>query len=102
MTATAQQVAVTVRSAAELLISYPLYKVIPLDSEQAKKLFGDVRNQRPAVDCYCLDCDSPSVFTAIRQTVTGDQHEDHVFVRTLVCSRNELHLIYAVFHHDCK
>jgi len=85
-------------SMADFCLNVPLFKSFPVNKTNSEEL-TEIRWYRGNFDCYCIECNQPSVFHAKnREHFGGDftGSDNFLFSHTFLCSRNSEHEL--VFH----
>ncbi len=91
----------------DLCLNTPLYLSIPFEKGDVPKL-RDIEFYMGHLDCYCLECKQPSVFTSDQDTIYGrsfefyERKQKDIVERHFFCSRNNSHELnfYFRFHNS--
>jgi hypothetical protein len=87
----------------EFCVKLPLYAEHSVQQSEVLSLFSFITSQEN-IDCFCVDCQQPSVFIGPNQKLEVMAHHfdrsDRIFSRHFFCSRIHSHLAY--FHFRVK
>jgi hypothetical protein len=90
-------------SVQEFCVALPLYAEHSVEMSETQSLYMFITTQAN-IDCFCVDCEQPSVFIGIDQTLEVSDYQfklsDRVFTRKFFCSR--IHSHSAFFHFRLK
>lgn len=85
-------------SMADFCLNVPLYQSFHVDETNSKEL-REIRWYRGHIDCYCMECDQPSVFQAKNRDASGVRSDiiNFIFEHTFLCSRDNNHILTFAF-----
>jgi hypothetical protein len=84
----------------EFCVALPLYAEHTVTEGQNTGLYNFI-TKSVNIDCFCVDCQQPSVFLGIEQKLEVQGYEfrlnDRIFMREFICSRVHNHSAYFYF-----
>jgi hypothetical protein len=90
----------TIPSIQDFCVFLPLYAEVTVTDELQDDLYSFITDA-VGIDCFCVDCQQPSVFRSGQVPIGVDQLEftlgDRIFTREFWCSRVHSHLAYFHF-----
>jgi hypothetical protein len=84
----------------EFCVALPLYAEHTLTAGQKTTLYNFI-TQAVSIDCFCVDCQQPSVFLGVEQPIGVKDYDfelyNRVFMREFLCSRVHAHSAFFYF-----
>lgn len=84
----------------EFCVALPLYAEHEVTENQKPSLYNFI-TKTVNIDCFCVDCQQPSVFLGIENKLDEKDYEfrlhDRIFMREFLCSRVHNHSAYFYF-----
>jgi hypothetical protein len=90
----------TLPSLQDFCVAVPLYTEFKIEEAQRTAVYNLI-TKTASIDCFCVDCQQPSVFLVLEIKITKKDFEfrldDRIFTRECLCSRRHHHSAYFHF-----